>query len=69
MKQFWMVWCLGGQGAPTFRHESESRATCEAERLASLSPGSTFVVLEAVAARKSDTMQRVDLRDGADLPF
>ena len=69
MKQFWMVWNLNGR-TPMFQHLSENAATCEAERLAVVNPGLTFVVLEAIAARKSDTMQRADLRGICDdIPF
>ena len=69
MKQFWMVWNLNGR-APMFQHDSENSATCEAERLALANPGLTFVVLQAICARKSDTMQRLDLRGIDDeIPF
>lgn len=71
MKQFWFVWNEFGQ-APRFKHETEQLATNEAERLARENPGSVFIVLEAVAARKCDNMLRADLRGGQfndDVPF
>lgn len=43
---FWMVWCEGG-GVPTMKHDNETKAKEEAERLASVAPGKNFFVLEA----------------------
>jgi len=70
MNQFWMVWHVDG-GRPTFKHESETAALAECERLARLNPGEPFVVFEAIHARKVDSMQRIDLRVPAadDIPF
>lgn len=69
MKQFWMVWNYAG-GTPHYQHQSEQEAIAEAERLASRNPGQSFIVLEAICARKSDTMQRLDLRGIDDeIPF
>lgn len=48
-ERFWMVYGVGQRG-PTFRHYTERGARVEAERLARLSPGTTFVVLEAISA-------------------
>lgn len=51
---FWMIYGIGC-GAPTHRHANEGDAKREAERLARSSPGTTFVILEAIAAvRKRD---------------
>jgi hypothetical protein len=47
--KFWMVYGVGQRGS-TYQHRSKAQATAEAERLASLNPGSTFVVLAAVGA-------------------
>lgn len=60
-KQFWMVWNPLGS-APTFMHDSEMKASQEAERLARMNPGKCFYVLEAVGARMVNDMQRVSLR-------
>lgn len=46
-RKFWFVWNEGGF-APRYRHESESSAMKEADRLASVNPGSTFVILESI---------------------
>lgn len=56
--QFWMVFGIG-KGAPTKGHASREIAESEARRLARMSPGTTFVVLEAVEAvtkREFDTV-------------
>lgn len=54
MKPFFMVYGMG-QGAPTARHDSFSRAKAEAERLARNNPGIEFYVLATVGcARKTD---------------
>ena len=70
MKQcpFWVVWNPDG-GSPTCRHETEASATQEAERLARIQPGSTFVVLASVVARRVENMLRIDLRAEGELPF
>lgn len=44
---FWMVWSPQGR-APTHRHLSARSAKDEAERLASLNPGTEFIVLASV---------------------
>lgn len=68
-RQFWMVWNPCGN-QPRVRHDSERAAVTEAERLARLNPGEHFIVLEAVALRVVDNMQKVDLRvDGDEVPF
>jgi hypothetical protein len=69
MKQFWMVWRRWG-GAPTHQHDTEEGAAAEAERLARLHPGETFVVLEAVRALKVSDIHTIDLRGTTDeIPF
>lgn len=74
MNPFWMVYRLG-QNQPTWKHPSAHAATQEAERLARLHPGKTFVVLEAIAAvRKRDVEVTLIGRGthadlGDDIPF
>lgn len=55
---FWMVWSPEGR-SPTHKHELQSLAAKEAERLARMNPGNTFYVLEAVEARQVNDMKRV----------
>ena len=65
---FWFVWNPDGR-SPSFRHRSEDSAVAEAERLARINPGETFVVLESVCARRVDSMLRLDMRAGDGIPF
>lgn len=65
---FWFVWNTNGRN-PTYRHTSEASATSEAERLARLHPGETFVVLESVCARRVDDMLRIEMRQDSEVPF
>ncbi len=65
---FWLVWNPNNRN-PTHRHSSEASATSEAERLARLHPGETFVVLESVCARRVDDMLRLDMRQDREVPF
>jgi hypothetical protein len=65
---FWFVWNPDGR-APSFRHQTIESATQEAERLARLNPGNTFVVLESVCARRVDDMLRIEMRPDLDVPF
>lgn len=71
-RAFWIVWNPGGVN-PTHRHDTETGAISEAERLARLHPGTTFFVLQSTALRAVDSMQRVRLVPGAidecDVPF
>lgn len=46
---FWMV--LGG-GTPTYRHDNQTSAEKEAERLARQNPGTEFIVLESLKSVK-----------------
>jgi|HubBroStandDraft_2_1064218.scaffolds.fasta_scaffold14614_3 hypothetical protein len=66
---FWLVWSPTGARAPRFRHPSEQSATTEAERLARAHPGQLFVVLEAIAARRVDSMIRTAFINGSGIPF
>lgn len=61
MKQFWMVWNVGGC-EPRYQHTSENNAIHEAERLAREHPGEAFVVLEAIHARKVSDMRSLNFR-------
>lgn len=62
---FWLVWNPEGN-APKHRHGSESSATKEAERLATLNPNARFYVLKALSYREVNNMVRVELDD---VPF
>jgi len=69
--KFWMVL---GCGTPTMRHPSKQSAKHEAERLARISPGDEFVVLESLATVvKSDIVWELNDNDGSvpahDIPF
>lgn len=65
---FWFVWNPDGRN-PQARHMSEQSAVNEAERLARLNPGETFVVLESVCARRVDSMLRIEMRSDCEIPF
>lgn len=65
---FWLVWNPNGR-SPTYKHPSVECATAEAERLARIHPGQTFVVLESVRARRVDDMLRIEMRPDSDIPF
>lgn len=71
--KFWMVW-NPNRYAPTVKHETARLARIEAERLARHNPCERFYVLEAIALRYVDNMQRIDFggvapRQDDDLPF
>jgi hypothetical protein len=68
---FWLVWSPTGARPPKHRHLSEQSATTEAERLAREHRGQLFVVLESIAARRVDDMQRTTFTGGTrdDIPF
>lgn len=76
MRQFWMVWNVGGN-PPRHQHSYEHEAITEAERLARAHPGEAFVVLEAIHARKVSDMRSLNFRKQAqegyvgedDIPF
>jgi hypothetical protein len=66
---FWLVWSPTGETSPSYKHPSIARATAEAERLARAHPGQLFVVLEAVAACREDSIVRTQFVGGtADQP-
>lgn len=65
---FWMVWNPNGH-APTFKHSSHESATAEAEHLARTNPERTFIVLEAIEARKVCDMVRVKFTRDVEVPF
>ena len=67
-QSFWMVWHVDGF-APQKRHATLEVAVAEAERLARLNKGQTFVVLKAVCARRADDLIRIDLDPDAAIPF
>ncbi len=52
MNKFWMVWDPHGR-APIRKHETPQLATTEAERLASIHEGQSFVVLEAISVSRA----------------
>ena len=52
---FWLIWNESGQ-APRFKHTTALSAEREALRLASVYPGSTFVVLEPTFSARSQAM-------------
>lgn len=59
MTPFFMVWCPE-QGQPHIRHKSIGAAKREAQRLAALYPGKTFIVLKAkYAITHSDDIEQV----------
>lgn len=67
---FWLVWSPTGDRPPRFRHETENAAVAEAERLAQLRPGATFIVLSSVCARRFGSMECINLRPEVDdVPF
>lgn len=62
---FFLVWKLGGS-APTFQHDTYEAAVKEAERLAHLNRGQTFVVMVSRCARVSTDLREIDYDD---VPF
>lgn len=60
-QQFWMVYGIG-QGCPTYCHSRRDLAEAEAKRLGRASPGTTFVVLEAVTAITKREFDVITLR-------
>jgi len=55
MEQFYVVW-NPAHGLPRVRHEYETDAIAEAERLAGANPGQTFYVMIAIAASASNAV-------------
>lgn len=68
LKTFWVVWNPDGR-APMFKHHNRESAETEAERLAKLNRGYSFIVLQSVSARCVDNMRRIDFDVDADIPF
>lgn len=69
-KSFWMVWNWNAGGfPPRCKHDTRQSAEIEAERLARECRGNTFVVLEAVCARRADDLIRIDFDHDSDIPF
>lgn len=54
---FRMFWMVLGVGVPTIRYATEQEARKEAERLARVHRGSTFIVLQAVAGVKTSDVE------------
>ncbi|KQQ04515.1 hypothetical protein ASF56_12260 [Methylobacterium sp. Leaf122] len=61
LKPFWMVYGLG-QCGPTYQHGTEAAALREAEHVAEVRPGVTFVVMEATQAVRTRRLDYFDLR-------
>jgi len=59
--QFWSVWNHNGRVSMS-QYDTEHVAIELAERLAKQNPGELFFVLEAVASRCVNSMQRINLR-------
>ena len=59
--QFWTVWNPNGR-VPMNQYATEHSATHTAGQWAEQYPGEIFFVLEAVAARRVNSMQRINLR-------
>lgn len=67
---FWFVWNVNG-GAPSCMHASPESAITEAQRLARLNRGETFVVLQTLCAFRTVDLERIDMRPGPadEIPF
>lgn len=77
LPKFWMIYGIH-QGSPRYMHKTKDSAIQEASRLSKLSPGITFVVLEAVDAFEADAPKVQQIEIGApqkvefsddDIPF
>ena len=55
---FWMV---HGDGPSTMRHTTRESATAEAKRLARLTPGTAFFVLQAIDGFVRDEVRQIEL--------
>ena len=55
MDEFYLIWNPNGH-APTYRHMRRSDAMREAERLANVAPGETFIVMEAICACRKNSV-------------
>lgn len=65
MMTFWLVWSPEGHN-PQHRHDTDTLAKAEAERLAKEHPGKEFFVLEALGSvKKTDVVWTM----ASELPF
>lgn len=68
-RKFWFVWNENGRN-PTYKHQTFDSAKIEAERLANLNPGQTFVVLESRAECRKNSVTWIQHSDLSEqLPF
>lgn len=66
---FWFVWNADGR-SPSYKHSNAVSAVKEADRLARVNPGETFVVLQSVCSVQVNNLIRTDLRPtDDDMPF
>ncbi len=63
---FYVVWREGG-GSPVVKHDTMARAIKEAQRLARLSPGARYVVLQSMRAFEVNDMRTIDFTQ--EIPF
>jgi hypothetical protein len=63
--EFWMVWNETGS-PPKYKHKTYGAAETEAKRIARLAPGSTVIILKAVAGFKMCDLQQIEF---AGVPF
>lgn len=70
MSEFWMVWNPNGR-APTHKHRTLVEAEREAQRLARMIPGESFVILEAMHAYRISVapVQKIALSELDEIPF
>lgn len=72
LTKFWFVWNPSAN-APRHRHGAKADAQREAERLAALHPGQSFIVLKAVggAIAHERPVERIEFEpsDTDDIPF
>lgn len=72
MNKFNGFWMVLGSGTPTYRHNTLMSARQEAERLATMNPGSTFYILECKAACVKSQVQWAEAvwdETGDEIPF
>jgi hypothetical protein len=68
-ERFWFVWCESA-GMPRHKHQTEESANKEAERLARLHRGQTFVVLMSAREFVTVDVVRVEHQESElDVPF
>jgi len=68
---FWIIWTPTGSTPPKVRHSIRGEAVSEAERLARLTPGAEFYVLEAYGCCKKSDVQwtLADGQEEEEIPF